>query len=70
MIGAKKGKLYLRFIMAIAVIAATLYAYSAFAAVPSAVPVIANTNGTTVNGTFMANANVASASYPVKTGDL
>ena len=35
---------------------ATVYAYSAIAAVLSATPAIVNNNGTIVNGAFIANA--------------
>ncbi len=44
LISGKRGKLYFRFIVAIAIIAAAVYAYSALAAVPTAVPVIVNNN--------------------------
>ncbi|MBI2580281.1 hypothetical protein HYV85_00555 [Candidatus Woesearchaeota archaeon] len=61
LVSGKKGRLYLHFIVAVAIIAATFYAYSALAAVPSATPSIVNTNATTVNGVPIANASIARA---------
>ena len=55
---SKKGRIYLKFIVAAAIIAAALYAYSAFAAVPSATSSIVNTNTTTISGVQIANASL------------
>ena len=62
MISSKKGKLYLKFVVAAAILAAFLFAYSAFAAVPAATPAIVNTNRTTIDGVQIANASIARAS--------
>ncbi|MEK6853756.1 MAG: hypothetical protein AABX60_00340, partial [Nanoarchaeota archaeon] len=48
--------------VALAIVAAAVYSYSAFAAVPSATQAIVNNNARTVNGAFIANASVARAS--------
>ena len=53
----KKGRLYLKFIVAVAIVAALLFAYSTFASAAIATPPIVNTNGTAVNGAFIANAH-------------
>ncbi len=57
MISSKRGKLYLKFVLVVAILAAALYSYSAFAAVPSATPSIVNTNAS-----LPANASIARAS--------
>ena len=62
LIGSRKGKLYFKFVVAVAVIAAAFYAYSAIAAVPTSTPAIVNTNGTTINGVPIANASIARVS--------
>ncbi|MBI2550027.1 hypothetical protein HYV83_02500 [Candidatus Woesearchaeota archaeon] len=54
----KKGKLYVKFVLAAAILAAALFAYSVFAAVPAATPAIVNTNATTVNSVQIANASL------------
>ena len=46
----KKGKLYLEFILAVALVAVIIYSYLALASVPTSTPVIISNNGTTVNG--------------------
>ena len=58
---SKRGKFYLKFIIAVALIASAIYSYSALAAVPSAIPSIVNTNTTTINGVPIANASIARA---------
>ena len=54
----KKGRLYVKFVLAAAILIAAVYAYSAFAAVPSATPAIVNTNTTTINGVPIANVSL------------
>ena len=56
-----KGKLYLRFVVAVAVIVAALYSYSALASAPTAAPGITASNGTGVNGIPIPNASIARA---------
>ena len=53
-ISSKKGKLYLKFVLAAAIIAVAVYSHSALAAVTSAAPSIANA---TINGVPIANAS-------------
>ena len=52
----KKGKLYVKFIVAVAILAAAIYAYSAVASAPTSTPVIVNTSGTLIGCTQIANA--------------
>ena len=60
LINGKKGKLYLKFIVAVAIIAAAIYAYSV-AANPTSTPIISKTNrrGTLLGSAQIANASVA-----------
>ncbi|MBI2141100.1 hypothetical protein HYU16_01615 [Candidatus Woesearchaeota archaeon] len=57
MLNGKKGKFYLRFVIAAALLIAAVYSYSAFAAVSLSTPSIANTNGTTISSALVANAS-------------
>ena len=55
MISSKRGKLYFKFVLAAAIIAATIYSYTSLVAVPAATQTIAN-NATTITGVPIANA--------------
>ena len=44
MISSKRGKLYFRFIVAVTILTAAIYAYSVVASAPTSTPVIVNNN--------------------------
>ncbi len=48
LINSKTGKLYFRFLVAVALLSAAIYAYSALASAPVSLPFITNTNATQV----------------------
>ena len=53
----KQGRLYLRFIAVVAILAAAIYAYSAFASAPTATPAIINANATRIPNASIARVN-------------
>ncbi len=57
LIGGKKGKLCVRFIVAAAILAAVVLAYAAFASALTATLVIVNSSGATVNDFFISRSS-------------
>ena len=71
LVSSKKGRLYLRFFIAVAILAAAIHAYSALAANPFASPAIvtdANYTNANVSSAFVSNVIFGVANFTSENG--